>query len=57
MSRIRDAAANSAHAQRNAFLNFVSDLLTVGLGRRRLGVALLALGMSLGVAGNLVSVA
>lgn len=57
IARIRDAAASSAHDQRNAFLNFIGDLLTVGLGRRRLGVALLALGMLLGVAGNLVSVA
>jgi len=57
IGRIRDAAASSAHAQRDAFLRFVSDLLTVGLGRRRLGVGLLAFGMFLGVAGNLVSVA
>jgi hypothetical protein len=51
------AAERTARDQQEAFLNFVRELLQGGLGRRKLGALLLAVGIVLSVGGSIVSTA
>jgi hypothetical protein len=54
LRRITDAASRAAYEERTRFANFVQELLQGGLGQRKLGAALVAVGIALGCAANIV---
>jgi hypothetical protein len=55
MKRITDAASRATYEERARFAAFVEDLLRGGLGRRKLGAALVGAGIVMSVAANVVS--
>lgn len=57
LTQVRTAAARSAYQQRDRLTSFIRELLQGGLGRRKLGAALIALGIVVSVAANVVSAA
>jgi hypothetical protein len=53
--RITDAASRATYEERARFQSFVRDLLQGGLGHRKMGAGLVALGIVTSVAANVVS--
>jgi hypothetical protein len=57
LTQVRTAAARSTYQQRDRLTGFIRELLQGGLGRRKIGAALIALGIVVSVAANVVSAA
>lgn len=55
MRRVTDAASRAVYEERHRFASFANDLLQGGLGQRKLGAVLLALGILCGTAANITS--
>lgn len=53
--RVSEAATNAVSEERRRFASFVGDLLQGGLGERRLGAILVALGIVVNMAAGIVS--
>jgi hypothetical protein len=54
LKRIGEAASRAAYEERTRFASFVQELLQGGLGQRKTGAVLVAVGIVLGAAANIV---
>jgi hypothetical protein len=54
LRRITEATSRAAYEERARFANFVQELLQGGLGQRKIGAVLVAVGIVLGAAANIV---
>jgi hypothetical protein len=55
LTRTNDVATRAIYRERQRFQNLVRDLLQGGLGQRKIGAALLAVGILLSVSSNVAS--